>query len=89
MSEDKRQAVSPLRQRMTEDMRMRKGRRDRQARLAARPAARVCHAPARTEGGHPRHPGAARPQEAGLCPDPAYVPPDPRPPLYEWSRCKT
>ncbi len=37
--------------------------RHRQAGLEAHAAALLCHAPAGAEGAHPRHPGAARPQE--------------------------
>jgi integrase len=50
------------------------GRRARQARDPAHAAPQLCHPPARAQDRHPRDPGAARPQEAGLWPEAAYVP---------------
>ena len=41
------------------------GGQDRQARVDAHAASFLRHPPARTEGRHPRHPGLARPCEAG------------------------
>ena len=48
-------------------------RRHRQAREPAHAQAQLCHPPAGAQGRHPRDPGAARAQEAGLCPQSANV----------------
>ena len=58
--------VDPLSTRQTEPRHpcRRRGRTHRQARFHAHPAPQLRDTPARTEGGHPRDPGAARPRKA-------------------------